>query len=67
MGETMAMATDVQPIIAELPQPEEVHHRYLEIRRSPLARLRRRPRLVGGAGGVPSPQRLLATAARSKA
>jgi hypothetical protein len=31
-SDTTAMATGVQPIVAELPQPEEVHHRYLEIR-----------------------------------
>ena len=29
---TAAMATDVQPLVAELPQPEEVQQRYLEIR-----------------------------------
>jgi hypothetical protein len=31
-SDTTAMATGVQPIVAELPQPEEVHHRYLVIR-----------------------------------
>lgn len=35
MTSTRATPTDVQPVVAELPMPEEIHERYLEIRTVP--------------------------------